>query len=185
VASDDDNEELQALLERCARGDREALRVLYERTAPRLLGILLRILGSRAPAEDALQDAFIRIWQQAGQFDQLKGRAMSWMVAIARNRALDMKRATRPMVLLEVAELAGAEQLLTDGPAESSEFMAAGVALRRCLAELLAAQRQCIVLAYQKGLTQERIATALGQPLGTVKSWMRRGLQSLGKCMQP
>jgi RNA polymerase sigma-70 factor (ECF subfamily) len=185
VVTQTDNQELETLLERCALGERDALRALYERTAPRLQGILMRILGSRPAAEDALQDAFIRIWQQAARFDPIRGRALSWMVAIARNRALDMKRAVRPMVLLEVAELAGAEQLVVEDPAGSSEFGSAGAALRRCLAELLAAQRQCLVLAYQKGLTQERIATTLGQPLGTVKSWMRRGLQSLARCMQP
>jgi RNA polymerase sigma-70 factor (ECF subfamily) len=184
VATALDNAELEELLQRCAQQDRAALQALYTRAGPQLLGILMRILGSRAAAEDVLQDAFIRIWQQAGQFDQLKGRALSWMVAIARNRAIDVQRTLRPTVLLDVAELAGAEQLQVEGPAERSESGATGAALRRCLELLGAAQRQCLVLAYQQGLTQDRIALAIGQPLGTVKSWVRRGLQSLKSCME-
>lgn len=179
-----DDAELEELLRRCAGQDRDALHLLYQRTAPQLLAILMRILGSRAPAEDALQDAFLRIWQQAANFDERKGRALSWMVAIARNRAIDMQRAARPTVLLDAAELSGAEQMQVGGPADSHEFSAAGVALNDCLAMLGAIQRQCLTLAYQQGLTQDRIAAAIGHPLGSVKSWVRRGLQSLKKCLE-
>lgn len=179
-----DGSELDELLGRCAHRDAGALQALYARTAPQLLAILVRMLGTRAAAEDALQDAFIRIWQQAGQFERNKGRAMAWMVAVARNRAIDLQRAGRATVLLEAAELAGAEQLRVEGPAESAEFGAAHEALRRCLEILGAAQRQCLLLAYQRGLTHERIALAIGQPLGTVKSWVRRSLQNLRACME-
>jgi RNA polymerase sigma-70 factor (ECF subfamily) len=176
--------ELEELLQRCAAQDAAALQSLYERAAPQLLAVLLRILRVRAAAEDALQDVFIRIWQQAGQFDRFKGRALSWMVAIARNRAIDMQRAARPTVLIDAAELAGAEQLQVAGPADSAEFGAAHAALRRCLELLSGTQRQCLLLAYQSGLTQDRIAALIGQPLGTVKSWVRRGLQNLRTCME-
>ena len=115
--------------------------------APQMWGILMRMLGSRAIAEDALQDAFIRIWQQAAQFEPIKDRARSWMVAIARNRAIEVQRARQPTVLLA------------------------------------AAQRQCLLLAYQRGLTGDNIALSIGQPLGSVKSWVRRGLQNLMACM--
>ena len=179
-----DNEELEELLRRCAEQDESALQALYTRVAPQLLAILMRILASRAAAEDALQDVFIRVWQQAGQFDRIKGRAVAWMIAIARNRAIDMQRAVRPTVLLDAAELSGAEQLQVAGPAEGVEFGAVQAALRRCLGLLAAAQRQCLLLAYQQGLTQDRIATAIGQPLGTVKSWVRRGLESLKTCLE-
>ncbi|HEX9473752.1 MAG TPA: sigma-70 family RNA polymerase sigma factor [Steroidobacteraceae bacterium] len=179
-----DSDELEELLRRCAAQDAAALQSLYARTAPQLLAILLRILRVRAAAEDALQDVFIRIWQQAGQFDRIKGRALSWMVAIARNRAIDLQRASRPAVMLEAAELSGAEQLQVAGPADSAEFGAAHATLRRCLELLTIAQRRCLLLAYQSGLTQDRIALLLGQPLGTVKSWVRRGLQNLRTCME-
>ena len=179
-----DGNELDELLGRCARRDAAALQVLYARTAPQLLAILVRMLGTRAAAEDALQDAFVRIWQQAGQFERIKGRAMAWMVAIARNRAIDLQRAARPTLLLDAAELAGAEQLRVEGAADNAEFAATHAALRRCLELLGASQRLCLLLAYQRGLTQERIAFSIGQPLGTVKSLVRRGLQSLRACME-
>lgn len=179
-----DGNELDELLGRCARRDPDALRALYARTAPQLLAILVRILGTRSAAEDALQDAFIRIWQQAGQFDCIKGRAMAWMVAIARNRAIDLQRTVRPTVLLDAAELAEAEQLRVEGPADNTEFSATHAALRRCLQLLGASQRLCLMLAYQRGLTQEQIGLSIGQPLGTVKSWLRRGLQSLKACLE-
>ncbi len=183
MATVPDGSELDSLLRRCARRDAAALQTLYARVAPQLLGILVRLLGTRTAAEDALQDAFIRIWQQAGQFDRSKGRAMAWMVAIARNRAIDLQRASRTTVLLDAAELAGAEQLQVDGPADNLEFGATHDALHRCLEILSTAQRQCLTLAYQRGLTQERIALLIGQPLGTIKSWIRRGLESLKACM--
>jgi RNA polymerase sigma-70 factor (ECF subfamily) len=179
-----DGNELDELLGRCARRDAAALQALYARTAPQLLAILVRMLGTRAAAEDALQDAFVRIWQQAGQFERIKGRAMAWMVAIARNRAIDLQRAARPTLLLDAAELAGAEQLRVEGAADNAEFAATHAALRRCLELLGASQRLCLLLAYQGGLTQERIAFSIGQPLGTVKSLVRRGLQSLRACME-
>jgi len=178
-----ENNALEALLRRCAERDQSALGSLYESAGPQLMAVLMRMLRSRALAEDALQDVFLRIWQQAAQFDELRGRAMAWMVSIARNRAIDMQRATRATVMLDAAELAGAEQLRVTGAAERAEFGATRQALLRCLQALGAAQRQCVLLAYQHGLTQERISQSIGQPLGTVKSWVRRGLQSLRACM--
>jgi len=106
---------------------------LYERIAPQLLAVLTSILRTRAAAEDALQDVFIRIWRQAGQYEQIKGRPLSWMVAIARYRAIDLLRATRITVQLERAELAGAEQLQIESPTENMEFGATAASLGRCL----------------------------------------------------
>ena len=180
-----DNAELEPLLQRCAQRDQAALAALYERAGPLLLGILLRMLRNRALAEDALQDVFVRIWQQAGQFDQHRGRALAWLVSIARNRAIDLQRGQRVTVMLDAAELAGAEQLQVSGELDATEYSAAQRALRHCLQRLGAAQRRCVLLAYQYGLTQQKIARSLGEPLGSVKSWVRRGLQSLRECMAP
>jgi RNA polymerase sigma factor (sigma-70 family) len=184
VATTLDNNEFEELLRRCAAQDAAALRTLYSQAAPQLLAVLMRMLRTRAAAEDALQDVFVRIWQQSGQFDRIKGRALSWMMAIARNRAIDMQRSARPTVLLEVAEQSGADSLKIEGPADGTEFSAAHAALRHCLQMLAAAQRQCLLLAYEQGLTQDKIALSIGQPLGSVKSWVRRGLQSLRTCME-
>lgn len=180
-----DSAELDALLERCAAHEQAALAALYERAGPQLLGILMRMLRNRALAEDALQDVFVRVWQQAAQFDARRGRALAWLVSIARNRAIDLQRAQRITVMLDAAELQGAEQLRIEGDAERTEYGAAHRALDRCLQALAGAQRRCLVLAYQHGLTQEKIALSIGEPLGSVKSWVRRGLQSLRECMQP
>jgi RNA polymerase sigma-70 factor (ECF subfamily) len=179
-----DNAEFDALLDRCAAHDQAALAALYERAGPQLLGILMRILRNRALAEDALQDVFVRVWQQASQFDARRGRALGWLVSIARNRAIDLQRSQRITVVLDAAELQGAEQLRVDGDAERAEYGSAQRALGRCMAALGAVQRRCLVLAYQHGLTQEKIALSLGEPLGSVKSWVRRGLQNLRECMQ-
>ena len=180
-----DNAELEPLLERCARRDQAALAALYERAGPLLLGVLMRMLRNRALAEDALQDVFVRVWQQAAQFDQHRGRALAWLVSIARNRAIDLQRGQRVTVLLDAAELAGAEQLQVSGGMEDTEYSAAQRALQRCLELLGVPQRRCVLLAYQNGLTQQKIAQSLGEPLGSVKSWVRRGLQSLRECMAP
>jgi len=176
--------ELEAMLYACARQDAAALKALYARTAPQLLGILTRLLGNRDSAEDVLQEVFVTIWQRSDQYDQFKGRAMAWIVSIARHRAIDLQRSTRPTVLLDAAELAGAEQLQVESASEQTEFGAAARALQRCLELLSATQRQCVLLAYRRGLTQERIAKTLNQPLGSVKSWVRRGLQSLKGCLE-
>jgi len=179
-----DDRRLEDLLRRCAGRDAAALRELYGLSSAQLLAVLMNILHTRAAAEDALQDVFIRIWQQAGQYEEYKGRAISWMVSIARYRAIDLLRAARPMMVLEAAELAGAEQLQVEGPADRAEFGATRAALQHCLELLAQAQRQCVQLAYQHGMTQEQIALSENQPLGTVKTWIRRGLQSLRICME-
>jgi RNA polymerase sigma-70 factor (ECF subfamily) len=184
LTAEPDNAVLEPLLRRCAARDAAALDELYRLTAPRLLAVLMRMLRIRAQAEDALQDVYVRVWQQAAQFDDQKGRVMAWLVSIARNRAIDLQRAQRATVLLDAAELAGAEQLRVVAESDTTEFSAASRALQHCLELLGGAQKRCLVLAYQHGLTQERIAQTTGEALGTVKSWMRRGLQSLRVCME-
>jgi RNA polymerase sigma-70 factor (ECF subfamily) len=179
-----DNAVLEPLLQRCAAKEAAALDELYRRTAPQLLAVLMRMLRVRATAEDTLQDVYVRVWQQAAQFDGHKGRAMAWMVSIARNRAIDLQRTQRTMVVLDAAELAGAEQLSVAAESDTAEFSATSRALQRCLELLGGTQKRCLVLAYQHGLTQDKIALATGEALGTVKSWMRRGLQSLKSCME-
>jgi RNA polymerase sigma-70 factor (ECF subfamily) len=184
LAATADNDDLDELLRRCAAHDASALQALHRAVAPRLLAVLVRLLRSRAQADDVLQDTFIRIWQQAAQFDQHKGRALAWMIAIARNRAIDLQRGRRITVLLDEAELMGATELRVDDANDHAEFRGARAALERCLKLLGGAQQQCLLLAYQHGLTHDQIAVQLRQPLGTVKSWVRRSLQGLRQCME-
>ena len=183
LMNEPDGAELEALLARCAAGDRSALETLYVRVAPLLLAVLVRMLKRRDAAEDALQDVFVSVWQRARQFDPIRGRALAWLVSMARYRAIDLQRATRPAVALtEVSALE--PQLQSEGPAETSEMLGTGALLLRCLEQVAAPQRRCLMLAYQDGLTHSEIARAVNEPLGTVKSWVRRSLIALRRCLE-
>ncbi|HEY6823214.1 MAG TPA: sigma-70 family RNA polymerase sigma factor, partial [Steroidobacteraceae bacterium] len=178
-----DGAELEALLARCAAGDRAGLEALYARVAPLLLAVLLRMLKRRDAAEDALQDVFVSVWQRARQFDPIRGRPLAWLVSMARYRAIDLQRAARPAVAL--TELTGLEsQLPSEEALDAGEMLGTGALLRRCLEQIAAPQRRCLLLAYQEGLTHSEIARAVNEPLGTVKSWVRRSLLALRRCLE-
>jgi RNA polymerase sigma-70 factor, ECF subfamily len=176
--------EVAGLLAACARQDRQAFQRLYERAAPQLLACLMRILRNRALAEDALQDVFVQVWGRAGQFDSGRGSAWAWLISIARYRAIDLKRREGRMVTepyAEIDEIPG-----EDEPQDALVALGqqATRALTNCLAALQPRQRDCIVLAYQAGLTQVEVASEIGEPLGSVKSWIRRGLAALKRCLE-
>ena len=176
--------EVAGLLAACARQDSRAFQRLYERTAPQLLACLIRILRNRVLAEDALQDVFVQVWGRAGQFDSGRGSAWAWLVSIARYRAIDLKRRESRMVTepyAEIDEIPG-----EDEPQDALAALGqrATKALVNCLAALQPRQRDCIVLAYQGGLTQVEVASEIGEPLGSVKSWIRRGLAALKRCLE-
>ena len=175
--------ELEALLSRCAAGDRSALETLYARVAPILLAALMRILRRRDVAEDALQDVFVSVWQRANQFDPIRGRALAWLVSMARYRAIDLQRAARPA--LPLSEVSALEpQLQSESPLEGGAMLGTGALLMRCLEQIAAPQRRCLMLAYEEGLTHSEIARAVNEPLGTVKSWVRRSLMALRRCLE-
>jgi RNA polymerase sigma-70 factor (ECF subfamily) len=150
--------------------------------APILLAILMRMVKRRDLAEDVLQDVFVKVWQQASQFDPIRGRPLAWLVSMARYRAIDLQRAARPAVALSDVSLALEPQLQV-GTADADEVLGSGGLLLRCLEQLAAPQRRCLLLAYQEGLTHSEIARAVGEPLGTVKSWVRRSLLALRRCL--
>ena len=174
--SEPDNAELEHLLARCARQEHRALEELYRKIAPLLLALLMRMLRTRELAEDALQDVFVAVWRQAGQFEAQRGRALAWITSIARYRAIDIQRASKDWVGLEAAP----ERSISPTRMESSLTQRA---LEHCLGLLTGDQRHCLVLADQQGLTQDQIANSTGHPLGTVKSWVRRALSSLHECL--
>jgi RNA polymerase sigma-70 factor (ECF subfamily) len=182
--AESNNSELEQLLARCAAQDSAALEKLYQRVAAQLLAVVMRIVHRRDLAEDALQDVFIRIWQQARHYDQIRGRPLAWMISIARYRAIDLIRSQRRVVSLVEEELP-MHAIATDVEPDSiEESSGTQNALQHCLEILSAPQQRCLVLAYQEGLSHEAVATSMGQPLGTVKSWIRRGLQSLRRCLE-
>jgi RNA polymerase sigma-70 factor, ECF subfamily len=176
------DEQLHALLDRCAAADATALERLYELASPLLFAVLTRILRRRSLAEEALQDVFVSIWQRAGQFQSSRGRPMAWMMSIARYRAIDLLRHERsaPILVPDLPERGESD----DGQEESGSWMPTAGLLERCLGLLNDQQRNCLELAYVGGNSHEDISRLTGNPLGTVKSWIRRGLQSLRKCLE-
>jgi RNA polymerase sigma-70 factor (ECF subfamily) len=174
--------ELERLIRACAARDRLALRQLYDLTAGQMLACMLRILKRRALAEEALQDVFVSIWQRAAQFQRGRGAARIWLMSIARHRAIDVVRSERADLYRE-AEI---EQLQELGTEEVGDWSSAGrsaAALQRCFAELSHEQRRGIELAFVNGYSHADIARMTGEPLGTIKSWIRRGLASLRQCL--
>lgn len=179
----DEAADVAAALSLCAGGDRAALRAIYDRLAPRMLGVALRILRRRTLAEDAVHDTFLRVWEHAASYDPSRGDATSWIFAILRNRALNLLRGEARLEFIG-DDGPGAEAPSDDpGPEAIVVALSEASALRRCLERLEPTRRHAIVLAYTKGLSHGELAGRLGQPLGTVKSWMRRGLASLRECM--
>ena len=172
---------LGALLGAVATGDRQALRTIYERQSGRLFGVANAILRDRDAAADALQDAFLRVSERAGQFDAMRGEASAWLAGIVRHAALDLARKRG-------RELPSDDPALGDIPVapEALEAVAAnaeGRRLRDCLAALEEKNRTGILLAFVHGLSHAQVAARLELPLGTVKAWIRRGLLQLRECL--
>jgi RNA polymerase sigma-70 factor (ECF subfamily) len=176
--------ELERLIAACAQRDSAALRRLYTLTASKLFGCMVRILKRRALAEEALQDVFVGIWQRAAQFDASRGRPWAWLVSIARYRAIDVLRAER-VELYREAEIEQLPELAVTPESGGTGSRFTADALARCLGALSTDQRRGIELAFVNGRSHAQIARTIGQPLGTVKSWIRRGLKSLRDCLGP
>ena len=165
-----------------AAGDRAALRRLYDATSAKLFGVCLRILGNRDESEDVLQEVYLTVWRRADRFDPGRAGALAWLSTIARNRAIDRLRARGPLAKAEpVDDL----QIADDAPSAPArlEQVQATAALHRCLEELDARTRGAIRTAFFEGVTYEALAGRLDAPLGTVKSWIRRGLLRLKGCL--
>jgi len=184
------NARLVDLLHAAAQGRQAAFQELYGVVSPQLFAALLRILKRRDLAEEALQDALLSVWRNAGSYSAEKGAPMTWLLSICRYRALDMLRRERREVSLEpmldetgdgTAELAGLADESEDGALISK---AEERALDECMRRLNDGQRASLKLAYFDGCTHEEIAANLKSPVGTVKSWVRRGLESLKRCLE-
>ena len=174
-----------ALLGRCAKGDASALKMLFEAEAGRLIAVAERILRRRDLAEEAVQDAFIRIWRSAHQYAPDRGSARGWIYAVVRNRALNMLRDGRREETVDDAELDLMRE--DDGSAVLDDALSrleTESRLRACLEALDETKRRSILMAYILGYTHGEIAGRLGVPLGTAKAWVRRGLGSLRECME-
>lgn len=166
---------LEVLLARVAAGDQNSFRLLYERTSGRLFAICLRIARERSLAEDFLQEAYARIWERSRQFDAARGSALAWMIAITRNHAIDVIRVRRREVALPDEDAIA----VPDPKAGEAEARLDYDAACRCLDSLEEGPRRAILLAYRDGLSYKELAVVLGAPIGTVKTWIHRGIASL------
>jgi RNA polymerase sigma-70 factor (ECF subfamily) len=171
------------LLRAVARGDESALAAIYDRYSSILLGLLLRILHSRAEAEDVLQEVFVQVWRRADSFDESRGRGFTWLVTLARSRAIDRLRALDSRARAATASAAEASEPVSDASLDAFRSEQREI-VRAALAELTEDQRRTLLLAYEEGLTQSEIAARLGQPLGTVKTRTRAGLLKLRELLR-
>ncbi|MEO8155828.1 MAG: sigma-70 family RNA polymerase sigma factor [Rhizobacter sp.] len=190
--------DLSRLLARTGLADRAAFAQLYERTGAHLFAVVLRINRDRAQAEDVLQEVYVNVWRAAQSFDAAQSQPLTWLTSIARNRAIDSLRrkqaepslvtSTQPATLSNESD---EERDVYDNVADSAPGPLALLsqasdarALSNCMQGLTAQQRQSVALAFYDGLSHAEVAEQMRQPLGTVKSWVRRALLSLKSCLE-
>ena len=190
-----DSASLQELLAQTARGDHAAFARVYERTHAHLFGLALRMLGREQAAEDVLQEAFVSIWKSAGQYrSRVEGQdiqPMTWLIAIVRNKSLDALRArTRRKETalpdadaLDADEDAAAARPTSPSALELLSQATQALQIEGCMNALEGSYRQSLALAYYQGLSHTEVAAQMGAPLGSVKAWIRRGLERLKSCL--
>jgi len=180
---DQQREALGDALLRVGAGDSAALKEVYERTSAKLFGVCLRILGEPSEAEDVLQEVYVSVWRNAGAFNAERASPITWLAAIARNRAIDRVRARRPD---RFAPAEAAIALADGAPSALARLEASegSAQLFGCLGELERAHQSAVRSAFLDGLTYETLARQSGVPLGTMKSWIRRSLLKLKACME-
>ena len=172
--------EADELLTKTALGDRGAFRTLYTKVGPRLFAICLRMMRNRDEAEDVMQEAFVRIWEKSHLYDPAKGAGLAWAATLARHCCLDRLRKPgrnhQPFDDELIDQIDRHVANLDHGYGETHD-------LKRCLGGLRKDYRNAVILAYMNGLTHEELSEQLNKPLGTIKSWVRRGLDQLKDCM--
>jgi RNA polymerase sigma factor (sigma-70 family) len=187
------NRRLAALLARVALGDRAAFEAVYRDTGGYLFGVVLRVVQDRGAAEDVLQEVYVKVWRAAGSFDAARSQPLTWLTHVARHGAIDGLRRARAepdtvSLAHDDADGDGHDGLDAlpdpgDGPVERLQRAAEAHEVSRCIEVLSPEQQQCLALAYYRGYSHAEAAEHLAQPLGTVKSWVRRGLQALRDCL--
>ncbi len=175
-------QQLHKLMRAAANGDRSAFHAIYNATSAKLFGVAVRILKRRDLAEDVMQDAYLKIWDAAPKYRPEAGSPISWMVAITRNRAIDVLR-KRTEVAVEDEKDGGDRADDAPDPFELTAQSGELKALLGCMEKLNPDQRQCLLMAYYYGYTHEEISQRMTTPIGTVKSWIRRGLIQVKECL--
>ncbi|MEQ7155546.1 sigma-70 family RNA polymerase sigma factor [Brevundimonas aurifodinae] len=177
-------DELAGALVQAGQGDRSAFRIVYEATSAKLLGVCLRILPDRQTAEDVLQDTYLTVWRKAESFDPSRASPITWLVTIARNRSIDRLRSAAPM--RRAVPVEDAHDLADDAALASETIEQADEVgrLNTCLEQLEDKARGVIRTAFLEGVTYDALAQRENVPLGTMKSWIRRGLMRLRSCLE-
>ncbi|WP_134725560.1 sigma-70 family RNA polymerase sigma factor [Paracoccus luteus] len=183
AAATDEAVDLSDALLRCARGDQQALRLILETEGGRLLGVAHRMLQRRELAEEAVQDCMVQIWRKAHQFRAADGSARGWIFAILRNRCLNILRSGQRLESVPPEDLTAMQDARLHASAAGLDGMSDRIALKDCLTRLEPAAQRAILLAYVGGFSQGEIAAIQAVPLGTCKSWIRRGLELLRGCL--
>lgn len=173
--------QLADALARVAAGDRTAFEAVYMATSVKLYGVVVRILGRRELAEEVLQEVYIRVWQRAAEYDSSLGSPITWLVSIARNRALDEAKRKTTRSLEELSEVLQVPN--DDDPLADHERKEERLRLQGCLDRLEPEKSEIVRLAYYYGLTREEIADRVDRPVSTVKTWLRRSLAQLKDCL--
>lgn len=174
---------LVTLIAKVALGNRAAFDEFYQLTSAYLFGVLLRLLKDEAVAEEILQDVYIKVWQKAGNYRSDKAAPITWLTTLTRNLAIDYLR--QQNAITENTDTSVEQVDQTPGPQDFTLFHQSRSALYLCLEQLQTEVSQCIVMAYRDGYTHEELSSRMNSPLGTVKSWIRRGLEKLKHCLEP
>ena len=183
TAARDASDHLAQMLSRCSLGDQAAFATLYEATSAKLYGIALRILKREAWAQEALQEAYVKIWRHADSYNPSRGRPMTWMINVVRNHSLDLLRRADYRAQEEEWNPDRDTRTSADDPAGQAEISQEMQRVMGCLGGLGEEQRNCILLSYHQGLTPTEVAEKLTRPVGTVKTWIRRGLIKVRECL--
>jgi RNA polymerase sigma-70 factor (ECF subfamily) len=178
------NARLMELLARTALADQQAFAELYRLSSPHLYAVALRILREAAAAEEVLQESFVNVWHHAGSYVAARSQPLTWLTSIVRNRCLDQLR-RREVETVAMNDEDDVVSVAAEGPT-ALEMLIAGAdarAVKACVEALDSGPKQAIALAFYQGLSHSELARHLKQPLGTVKSWVRRGLERLRACL--
>ena len=175
--------DLGELLTLVAQGDQVAFETVYDRVAPAVFGLVLRVLRDAAQSEEVAQEALLEVWRTAGRFDPARGAGVAWVMTIAHRRAVDRVRSERAAAEREARAASAADPPPADEVAETVESTLEAERVRLCLDGLTGAQRESITLAYYSGLSYPQVASTLGVALGTVKTRIRDGLRRLRDCL--
>jgi RNA polymerase sigma factor (sigma-70 family) len=185
-----ERQELDQLLQACGRGDQQGFAELYRRTSPRLFGLCLRMLRDRGAAEEVLQDTFVTVWRRASSFDAQRASALTWLASLSRHKAIDHLRRRRETPIDPLTALQSAAE---DGDDYGGDPLSPPAQLQRsqdyqrlqeCLDALEQRQQHSVREAFFTGATYDELARRRSVPLGTMKSWIRRGLLQLRKCLE-